>query len=131
VFNLIRERVPESMRGMVFLLFSALVCAGVVAATPLDWNEWIRESLVLYGLAVGGYTALKFVETAGAKTVVATGCLLSFFTLGGIATSYAQDVPVSAGPVQDTARFWAEIGISTLNGFLGRLLKRLVGKIKF
>jgi len=120
VFNFVARYVPTAWKGAVLLAVCLGVTAGVVLATPLDWPDWAAQGVILFGLAVGGYTLAKPFEAAGPRGLAAAGALI--VGLFGV-SAYAQDA--ASPPVQATAGFWAQVALSFLNGLLGRLVKRI------
>ena len=123
-FNFINKGIPSAWRGAAMFFVCILATAGVVIGTPLGTTDLVPQAIILFGMVTAGYTITKPMETASAKVGAAALTLLLFFVAGAwlVGSASAQE---GTSPVQAMAAFWLQIGLSTLNGVLGRLVKKI------
>jgi hypothetical protein len=112
----------------------AVITAGVISATPLDWPVLIEQTIILFGIVAAGYTVSKPVGKLSPRNTAILTAFISCVFLG-LSRVYAQDslmtltpetaTPPIAEPVIQTANVWLQWGLGFVGGVLGRLIPRL------
>lgn len=148
VFNLISGRIPGSIKPWALFALAVAATVVVVGITPeLGWDMVFDQALALLAASTVGYTLFKGVDSLPAASLAKVGTavvLLGLMSAGlwfGLlqpAMVQAQavgapeagiELPPPGGSVQQFVSVWAFVGLTLVNGLLGRFAKRLGGLI--
>jgi len=109
--------------GYTFALAVASIPGYLSAAWLVEvWGR--RRTLVTYGFASALFTYL-YAVTNSPSTILAAGCLMSFFTLGAWAALYAYTPELAPTTMRTTSMGWAS-GMARIAGSVAPLLGGLL-----
>lgn len=147
VFNLISGRIPGAIKPWALFALAVAATVVVVGITPeLGWDMVFDQALALLAASTVGYTLFKGVDSLPAASlakagtaVVLLGLMSAGLWFGFLQPAMVQaqtvgapagiELPPPGGSVQGFVSVWAFVGLTLVNGLLGRFTKRLGGLI--